>query len=1545
MKKKQIALLLAALLCVSPVAESMAVMGAEFSSGEDSEAQNAEKETLLEETADEAVDIDEPENTEEIWTSGEEEAAEFETGEEEQQDAFVEEADVQTEPATTAQGTGTYEVAFINEGQFNTCLRTDEDRPDVEMQTMEKTTLTNALNSMEGDNTGYCLVVPHDLEDEEDIVVPEGMNVFVGYGDGDVKIRSITPNGNITFWGVGNDKESIEIKEGKGTVTFKQLHMNGEIKGTGADDTVTFVDDAMIGGISGIENVHFDCWNLNIKGKSEFYNLYNDTGHDEQYSPAWIQIEGYSKEKVPVFHKAFDWGAGTFENEEGDSWTGNYSLGISYVKSFEEDDWQDVKLSSGSQAVTFDMSLEDAVELSNRLYVSQNSYDCELSLDGKIWDRNENRLYRIYRYQDAGDKTAQEIFDNNGLGDFDYPDGADILITGAADISQVTETLEADAQKENSSGYYIIDMPKDAKIDTISIPAGVKGVTFWGPYQYNEETDTRVQFPVKIGTVQTQEGQIITLSDQIMNSGLKVTGNGTVRIQNCVINGTVEGTGADDTVVFQLDSVVGGLQGVENVHFGRQCDNLNLTGTAEFYNIYNENESPEDDMFPIELQIEGKENPGSVIFHKPFDLGTGDFVNEEGISWTDSYKMSIRYFETFETYGDDWEMIDVGEGYQSVVFDMPDTDIVDMLQRVEIHAPENGYRPDMNGKTWMQNESNAVDIKRCKDNEGMTAQEIFEAYGTSEVPDNSLLWLVALPDTAQAERYMKAYQQKKPGEGYYIVQMGKDAMIQEELSVPDTVQAVKYVGPETYDEETETDEQYPIHISSVKVSDWKKISLMNMLVNTDTLTVSGNGTTELLNSRVNGRVTADTLKINVAAAVLNLTCRNLDASDANRLVVGEYLKFEQSTWNPELVVYAQPGSYLELGEIENSYPEIQEYSQIILGNDGKSAAQVYFGGDLNLGSCQWDVGEYPRQLLVLQFDAARAKKAGVPVSKDCFAPDYRYDWGEEEANSWWDYHWYYQGEESCMASVNSSLDAEKLFARINLQTTFDTEDGEKNAVVQPRFLYQNDYPGLSQGMEGSKRRAFYVDWWSTEGEAKAVEIQAYFAFTDVPAEDLSYGQISEIKDQIYKGSSVEPSITVALNGKKLKENTDYTVAYANNKKAGVTATVSVTGMGAYRGTLIKNFKITAVPQKDQVYTLGDLKYKITKSAYKNGTVSVCGTSQKTVTAVSIPATVRLDGYTFKVTAVENKTFKDCLKLKKAVIGINVQDIGKEAFSGCTHLSKIEIRSKVVKYIGSSSLKGISSKAVIYVPASKCAAYQKLLKNRGQRSTVKIVKKAESLSGAVIAAIKDQIYAGKAVCPTVIVTLDGSRLKAGSDYTVTYSNNKKSGAKATVTVKGKGNYTGTVTGSFKIAAVPAKGKTYTAGGLKYKVIKSAYQGGTVCITAPEKKTLTSATVPASVKLDGYAFNVTAISDKAFSDCTKLKKVTIGKNITQIGKQAFSGCRILKSIVIQAQGVKSVGSQALKGISKNAVIKVPSAMLKTYQKLFKGKGQNGSVKITK
>ena len=53
MKKKQVALLLAALMCITPVAESAAVMGAEFSSGEETvEMQGTEEEAEAEDTAD-----------------------------------------------------------------------------------------------------------------------------------------------------------------------------------------------------------------------------------------------------------------------------------------------------------------------------------------------------------------------------------------------------------------------------------------------------------------------------------------------------------------------------------------------------------------------------------------------------------------------------------------------------------------------------------------------------------------------------------------------------------------------------------------------------------------------------------------------------------------------------------------------------------------------------------------------------------------------------------------------------------------------------------------------------------------------------------------------------------------------------------------------------------------------------------------------------------------------------------------------------------------------------------------------------------------------------------------------------------------------------------------------------------------------------------------------------------------------------------------------------------------------------------------------------
>lgn len=66
--------------------------------------------------------------------------------------------------------------------------------------------------------------------------------------------------------------------------------------------------------------------------------------------------------------------------------------------------------------------------------------------------------------------------------------------------------------------------------------------------------------------------------------------------------------------------------------------------------------------------------------------------------------------------------------------------------------------------------------------------------------------------------------------------------------------------------------------------------------------------------------------------------------------------------------------------------------------------------------------------------------------------------------------------------------------------------------------------------------------------------------------------ITSIKNKVYTGKSITPSITVKYNGKTLKKNTDYTVSYKNNKNIG-TATATVTGKGKYTGTKKVTFKI------------------------------------------------------------------------------------------------------------------------------------------------------------------------------------------------------------------------------------------------------------------------------------------------------------------------------------------------------------------------------------
>lgn len=75
----------------------------------------------------------------------------------------------------------------------------------------------------------------------------------------------------------------------------------------------------------------------------------------------------------------------------------------------------------------------------------------------------------------------------------------------------------------------------------------------------------------------------------------------------------------------------------------------------------------------------------------------------------------------------------------------------------------------------------------------------------------------------------------------------------------------------------------------------------------------------------------------------------------------------------------------------------------------------------------------------------------------------------------------------------------------------------------------------------------------------------------------------------YNGNENRPDVVVTDNGKQLLENTDYVVEYKDNKDAG-NATVTITGIGNYSGTIIKEFIIEKAILT-ATYTGDDIVYK------------------------------------------------------------------------------------------------------------------------------------------------------------------------------------------------------------------------------------------------------------------------------------------------------------------------------------------------------------------
>ena len=166
----------------------------------------------------------------------------------------------------------------------------------------------------------------------------------------------------------------------------------------------------------------------------------------------------------------------------------------------------------------------------------------------------------------------------------------------------------------------------------------------------------------------------------------------------------------------------------------------------------------------------------------------------------------------------------------------------------------------------------------------------------------------------------------------------------------------------------------------------------------------------------------------------------------------------------------------------------------------------------------------------------------------------------------------------------------------------------------------------------------------------------------------------------------------------------------------------------------------------------------------------------------------------------------------------------------------------------------------------------------------------SIAKASISGLSSKYYSGNAITQTPIVKLGSKTLKEGTDYTVSYKNNKAIGT-ATVTITGKGAYTGTAKTTFKIC--PKKTTLKSATSPKSKQLKVTYSK----VTGVTGYQVTYSTSSKFTKATTQSANASGTS-KTISKLTKGKtyyvKVRTYKTVN--GAKYYSGYSVVKKVTI-------------------------------------------------
>ena len=312
-----------------------------------------------------------------------------------------------------------------------------------------------------------------------------------------------------------------------------------------------------------------------------------------------------------------------------------------------------------------------------------------------------------------------------------------------------------------------------------------------------------------------------------------------------------------------------------------------------------------------------------------------------------------------------------------------------------------------------------------------------------------------------------------------------------------------------------------------------------------------------------------------------------------------------------------------------------------------------------------------------------------------------------------------------------------------------------------------------------------------------------FNIKEVEQKDISQMTISKIEDQMYLGIKNTPDVEIKDDTKKLVRDVDYELNYSNNINVGK-ATVTIVGIGNYKGKTTVYFNIIPKDIKnatiqniaDQIYTgkniepdfnISDGSAKLLKDIdytvkYDNNTEigiatinitgkgNYTGTTQKQFNIIQNTEAQTKDISTLKITNIDSKIYTGKLITPEVTITDEDLTLEKNIDYTISYTNNIEVGTAV------AIIEGIG------------------------KYTGKIEKKFEivrkNIKYTTIEDIAEQVYTGNEIKPEVMITSDYIKLEEGKDYNIKYSNNIEEGT-ATITIEGKGNYTGTTTKTFNI----------------------------------------------------------------------------------------------------------------------------------------------------